>query len=109
MFRIQRLSFGSSLIVVFASAEVVAEHMDRLLMLGRDVIGVGYAGDVFGYLPTDEQVRQGGYEARGWLDLFGIGVGFKGSLDALWAEGVVAVTPRAASCSGQQPLSSRLA
>src|SRR5262249_29003614 len=30
MFRIQRLSFGSSLSVVFASAEVVAEHMDTL-------------------------------------------------------------------------------
>jgi hypothetical protein len=93
MLRVQRLSFGSSLTVVFVSAEVVAEHVDKLAVLGRDVIGVGYAGDVFGYLPTDEQVRLGGYETADWLRASGIGVGFTGSLDTLMAEALRAIGP----------------
>jgi hypothetical protein len=89
--RVQRLSLGSSLTVLFASAEVVAEHADALVVLGGNAIGVGYAGDVFGYLPTDEQVNQGGYEATDWLLLFGIGEGYRESLDALWREVLLAV------------------
>jgi hypothetical protein len=85
-FRIQRLSFGSSLTVIFASAEIVADHVDGLSILGDNVIGVGCVGDVFGYFPTDKQVNEGGYEAADWLGLFRIGAGFKRSPDALWAE-----------------------
>ncbi len=84
--RIQRLSFGLSFTAVFASAEVLVEHSDALTLVGNDVIGVGYAGDVFGYLPTDAQVQEGGYEATGWLSLFNIGDGYDGSLDCLWRD-----------------------
>ena len=31
----------------------------------------GYLGDVFGYLPTAKQVREGGYEVNGFQSLFG--------------------------------------
>jgi hypothetical protein len=32
----------------------------------------GYLGDVFGYLPTAKQVREGGYEVNGFQSLFGM-------------------------------------
>jgi hypothetical protein len=90
-FRLQSVSFGSSLTVVFASAEVVGKHADVLASLGGNAIGVGYAGDVFGYLPTAEQVREGGYEGSDWFGLFGIGHGFKRNPDEVWAECVAAL------------------
>jgi hypothetical protein len=36
------------------------------------VIPVGCVGDVFGYLPVDTMVREGGYEARGFVRRFGL-------------------------------------
>ena len=37
----------------------------------------GYAGALFGYLPTAAQVAQGGYEVEGFQPLFGLAGRFK--------------------------------
>jgi hypothetical protein len=46
-----------------------------------DVAVTGYAGEVFGYLPTEKQIRQGGYEVDGFRNAFG----FRGDWRALSA------------------------
>lgn len=59
---------------VTAIAGLVAESDDDLVL--------GYEGDVFGYLPTDAIVAEGGYEARRFMDTFGLRGAFRPGLDA---------------------------
>jgi hypothetical protein len=68
--RIQLVSLGSKQ-ALFVGAEVCSPYA-RLLRLGAETIRVGYAGDVFGYLPSTQQVREGGYEARDFFEVFGL-------------------------------------
>jgi hypothetical protein len=68
--RIQLVSLGSKQ-VLFVGAEVCSPYA-RLLRLDAETIRVGYAGDVFGYLPSTQQVREGGYEARDFFEVFGL-------------------------------------
>jgi len=68
---IQRLAFGEDIVVLFFGAEVCSPYLQ---MLGADArtICVGYTGDVFGYLPSEGQVREGGYEGGDFLSQFGL-------------------------------------
>ena len=40
-------------------------------LLGNNCTVSGYAHGVFGYLPTDQQIQQGGYEVDGFMPYFG--------------------------------------
>jgi hypothetical protein len=68
---IQRLSFSNEFAIVFVGAEVCSPYLD-LLSSGMPTIFVGYTGQVFGYLPTEIQAQEGGYEGGGFFKRFGL-------------------------------------
>lgn len=59
---------------VTAIAELVRQSVNDLVL--------GYEGDVFGYLPTDAIVAEGGYEANRFMRFFGMKGKWRGGLDA---------------------------
>jgi len=82
----QRISLGGLVEIVGIGAEPVQDWARHLIGIGRSDairIPVGYCGDVFGYLPTGEQVRAGGYEADGHLPAFELPGRFSPRIDAV--------------------------
>jgi hypothetical protein len=73
----QVLTLGGDIELVALSAEVTVEWE---AILGREApvrdgvlrLYAGYLGALYGYLPTAEQVREGGYEVEGFQPLFGL-------------------------------------
>lgn len=61
---VQAISFGKELLLVGLSGETVADYSVSLKteFQGRFVWVAGYCNSVFGYLPSWEIVREGGYE-----------------------------------------------
>jgi hypothetical protein len=72
--RLHEIRLGRDLVICGLNAEVAVEYVEifRELHAPAHVIPVGCVGDVFGYLPVDEMVREGGYEAKGFLRRFGL-------------------------------------
>lgn len=72
--RLHEIRLGPHLVICGFNAEVAVEYVGilRQLYAPVHVIPVGCVGDVFGYLPVDAMVREGGYEARGFLRRFGL-------------------------------------
>jgi hypothetical protein len=68
---IQRLTFGTEVEALFVAAEVCSPYL-RLLGGNHTTICVGYSGDVYGYLPSDRQAAEGGYEGSGFFEPFGL-------------------------------------
>jgi hypothetical protein len=77
-----RLQLGDALGFVHLEAEPCAEHLAAVAGRFPDAWPVGYADDVFGYLPTDAQVPEGGYEVDGYMPLFAMRGRYRGSIDA---------------------------
>ena len=67
--------------IIALSCEPVTAIAD-LVDAGADDLVLGYEGDVFGYLPTEAMVAEGGYEPWGSLKSFGLRGAFKPGLDA---------------------------
>lgn len=69
-----RLSLGPQFAVVGVGAEVMAEYAPKVRQAdsARFVCCAGCMDDTFGYLPTNAILREGGYEATGFLREFGI-------------------------------------
>jgi hypothetical protein len=67
--------------VIALSCEPVTAITGLVANSGNDLV-LGYEGDVFGYLPTDAMVAEGGYEAQGFLASFGLQGRFRPGLDA---------------------------
>jgi len=63
------------------SAEPSFAHEHEAGILETGAWGIGYLGDVFGYLPTDAQVNEGGYEVYDYMPLFGIKGQYVGSIN----------------------------
>jgi hypothetical protein len=65
-FEVQTLRFGDSLAVVALAGEITVEHGLRLKRELRphfgDVLAVGYANEMEGYIPVKRQIPEGGYE-----------------------------------------------
>jgi len=61
------------IILAGVSAEPSTEfsRLVRGLSIDYYIVPCGYLEDVFGYLPTSEQLKEGGYEAEGFLKYFG--------------------------------------
>lgn len=87
-----RLDLGDSLALVHVEAEPCAAHADAVARLAPGAWPIGYAGDVFGYLPTDRQAREGGYEATGYMPLFAMSGRYGGSIDEALAGALIALT-----------------
>jgi neutral ceramidase len=68
----RKVNFGSKLAFVTISAEVVAEYTKILgCLFTEDVcIFVGCVDEVFGYLPTLNQIEEGGYESNDYFNAF---------------------------------------
>lgn len=67
-----RLTIGDSLSLYAVSGEVVVEYATRLRERdpARYVMCVGCTDQVIGYLPTEEVLNEGGYEAGGYCASF---------------------------------------
>lgn len=66
----RRFVIGDALDIVAMGAEPVVE-LKSMIPFPR-ALAVGYAGDVFGYWPTDAQLLEGGYEASGFQHSLGV-------------------------------------
>ena len=74
---VQIVRFGDMIELVALSAEATVEWqaiIDREIPArdGRMRLYAGYLGALFGYLPTAQQIPQGGYEVEGFQPLFGL-------------------------------------
>lgn len=71
----QKLAFGDDLVLVGVSAEPVVEYSQFISLNSkyRYTIPVGCIDVPFGYIPTALQLREGGYEAKGFAEYFGVG------------------------------------
>ena len=70
----QKMRLGRTLTIVGASAEVVSEYSAWIrdqLPAGEQLICAGCLDDTFGYIPTEQMLREGGYEPRGFCSSFG--------------------------------------
>jgi len=81
-FPIQTLRLGDDLTLVALAGEVVAEYslsLKRELAPDRTWV-IGYANDVFAYIPTETILAEGGYEGDSSMAVYG--------LPARWAAGL---------------------
>lgn len=69
--RIQRLVLGNRLELLFLGAEVCSPYL-TMLGAGEHTLCVGYTAHVFGYLPSQRQADEGGYEGRSYFARFGL-------------------------------------
>jgi hypothetical protein len=74
-FELQTLEFGRALAIVTMAGEMSAEYGLRLVkeLGGRydQVWPVGYTNDLVGYIPSERQISEGGYEVIGSQMFFG--------------------------------------
>jgi neutral ceramidase len=70
---VQVWRFGRDLTLVTLGGEVVVDYALRLRReyADDDVWPVGYANDVFGYVPSARVLKEGGYEGVGALLYYG--------------------------------------
>jgi hypothetical protein len=73
----QVLTLGGDIELLTLSAEVTVEWeaiLDREAPVrdGALRLYAGYLGALYGYLPTPDQIREGGYEVTGFQSLFGL-------------------------------------
>ncbi len=65
--------FGGDLTLIALAGEVVVDYSLRLKaeLAGAPVWVAGYSNDVFGYVPSERVVHEGGYEAAGAILYYG--------------------------------------
>jgi len=65
--------FGGDLTMIGLAGEVVVDYSLRLKaeLAGAPVWVAGYCNDVFGYVPSQRVLQEGGYEARGAILYYG--------------------------------------
>ena len=68
---LQRVTFGDKLEILIIAAEVCSPYLAEF-GAGDTTICVGYAGHVFGYLPSQCQAGEGGYEGGAYFSRFGL-------------------------------------
>jgi hypothetical protein len=61
--------------IIGVSGEAVAEYAAKVddLAPTRHTMRVGCIDDTFGYIPTADMIREGGYESRGFCSYFNVG------------------------------------
>ncbi|MGC4025375.1 MAG: hypothetical protein QM744_09610 [Mesorhizobium sp.] len=83
-------------------AEVCSPYLDQLgFDASKPTFFTGCAGPTFGYLPTDAQIAEGGYEAERFKEFFGVTGSWKPKVTARVVSEVRAVTGVVASVSSR--------
>jgi hypothetical protein len=92
---LHEIRLGRDLVICGLSAEVAVEYVQIVQRLHAParVIPVGCVGDVFGYLPVDAMVREGGYEASGFVRRFGLRGRFAHNVSAIVTERLLRSPP----------------
>jgi hypothetical protein len=73
---------AGSLGFLLVGAEVCSPYIDQCFKFIPSTWFVsGYCGHVFGYLPDDAQIEEGGYESRGFFEWFGLDGHFKSKIE----------------------------
>lgn len=89
--------------MLLVGAEVCSPYLERfasLVPVGWLVSG--YAGDVFGYLPSDRQVHEGGYEGGEFFGMFGFESGrFRPAIEAVVVDAACRAAEQACAARGQ--------
>lgn len=66
-----KLSGLASKKLIFVGAEISSQYQEILKKnIGSDIYICGYYSDVFGYLPTKQQNKEGGYEGSDFIPMF---------------------------------------
>jgi len=66
--RVELLQFNKDHKFIFLNCEPSYAYRE---FFGDDCTVTGYSSGVFGYLPEDIQINQGGYEVNGFMPFFG--------------------------------------
>jgi neutral ceramidase len=92
--QLQEIWLGPDLVVSGLSAEVAVEYVEvlRKLRAPARVIPVGCVGDVYGYLPVDAMVPEGGYEVRGFVTRFGLSGRFVANVTSIVKDKLLRLT-----------------
>lgn len=79
----RKIRFGEDLSMIFISAEVVSAYYEKLRphLEEKFCFLTGYTDEVFGYLPTESQIEEGGYESAGYFGRFRIQEKFKPDIE----------------------------
>jgi neutral ceramidase len=79
----QRIRIGPDVDILGLSAEVVTAYGERFrkFLQINDLFCVGCIDGVFGYLPTAEMLREGGYESANFMTAFGLAGKFRSDLE----------------------------
>ena len=81
--RLVALQFGKQFRLLVMSAEPVNKY--RRIFASGDVsahLTVGYEGAVFGYLPTERMLKEGGYEVQRFFPHFGLRGSFRSGFES---------------------------
>jgi hypothetical protein len=81
----RRLSIGEQLDFWAVSAEP-SVALKAFIPDAPQIIALGYLGDVFGYWPTAAQAAEGGYEGRGFIEIFSLGGKFRPLIDTIFKD-----------------------
>ena len=78
----QRIRIGKELLLTSVSAEVVSSYaLDKHKITGS--IHVGYTDHIHGYIPTNDILKEGGYEAEGFREAFSLPGTYRENLEAI--------------------------
>jgi len=82
------LTLGPAIKLLGVSAEVVAEYVPILRQLFNDnsLMCVGCIDGVYGYYPSDQMLKEGGYEVEGFLPYFSLKGTFNTGMQNLMSE-----------------------
>ena len=80
---VQHIALGEALSLLAVEAEPVTGYrrLAEAAFGGRKLMTAGCIGEVFGYLPADDMLAQGGYEAGGFAPYFNFDARFRGSVE----------------------------
>ncbi len=100
-FHLSFLSIGSQLKLMGFSGETVLEYGLHVKSLGQgEILPIGYANGMSGYIPTDQQIAEGGYEGGGAHKLFLLPAPFRTGIETQIKDAVEKMIPlrRGSSC-----------
>ncbi|MGG0716215.1 hypothetical protein ABE096_01260 [Robertmurraya massiliosenegalensis] len=72
IFEIQVFQISDELEFVFFNAEMVQHYGEYIKQKWPEALALGYSNGMIGYLATQQQIRQGGYEAKEFIYYFGL-------------------------------------
>lgn len=78
---LQVLQLGKSLSLLCFNGEMVQPYGEYVKALCPGSLAIGYSNGMIGYIPTAEQIREGGYESEGFIYYFGLPAPFQEEIE----------------------------